>query len=161
MVLVWIVTEVSPRWKNSDRLVMVRTTLQELSPNAAPSAVSAAISTDRMILMICFRVIVFVFFPPNINTLFKIVPLCPKLTRKKNEGGPNRSPFIPYILVTSSRISSRVDWMTRRYASTVFRVVCVVWGAARNVPVVPAYMVLSTIASAFFGSLPPPVPTLP
>ena len=65
MVLVWIVTEVSPRWKNSDRLVMVRTTLQDESPNAAPSAVSAAISTDRMILISCFLFIVKVILIVN------------------------------------------------------------------------------------------------
>ena len=32
---------------------MVRTTLHELSPNAAPNAVKPAISTEIMILMIC------------------------------------------------------------------------------------------------------------
>ena len=35
----------------------VRTTLQELSPKAAPSAVNAAMSTETMILMICFLLI--------------------------------------------------------------------------------------------------------
>ena len=45
--------EVSPRCQYSDLVVTVRVTLQELSPKAAPNAVSAAMSTEMMILMIC------------------------------------------------------------------------------------------------------------
>ena len=39
-------TEVSPRCHASERVVTVRVTLQELSPNPAANAVNAAISTE-------------------------------------------------------------------------------------------------------------------
>ena len=51
-------TEVSPRCHASDRVVTVRVTLQELSPNPAANAVNAAISTEITILIISFLVIV-------------------------------------------------------------------------------------------------------
>ena len=59
MVLVWMTHEVSPFCQYSDLVVMVRVTLQELSPNAAPNAVSAAISTEITIFqMFLFFIIV-------------------------------------------------------------------------------------------------------
>ena len=70
-------------------VVMVRVTLHELSPNAAPNAVNAAISTEMTILMICCLLITvrfFCVFPSNIHTPFKIVSLCQTITCKKNEG---------------------------------------------------------------------------
>ena len=45
--------EVSPRCQYSDLVVTVLVTLHEDSPKAAPNAVSAAMSTEMMILMIC------------------------------------------------------------------------------------------------------------
>ena len=53
MVFVWITTVVSPRWQYCDWVVAVRVTLQELSPNAVPKAVRAAIRTEMMIFAIC------------------------------------------------------------------------------------------------------------
>ena len=56
-VLVWMMTEVSPRWKYSDWFVIVRVTLQELSPSPAANAVNVASSTEITILRISFLVI--------------------------------------------------------------------------------------------------------
>ena len=56
VVLVWIMTEVSPRWKYSDLFVTVRTTEQDVVRNPA-SAVRAAMATETMILSSCLRVI--------------------------------------------------------------------------------------------------------
>ena len=63
-------TDESPRWYVSLRVVMVRVTLHELSPNAAPNAVSAAISTEMTILMICCLSIIICF---SLSTLFNQV----------------------------------------------------------------------------------------
>ena len=57
MVFVWMTTDVSAFCQYSDLVVIVRVTLHELSPKAAPSAVSAAINTEMTILMICYFVI--------------------------------------------------------------------------------------------------------
>ena len=57
MVFVWMIHEVSPFCRYSDLVVIVRVTLQELSPKAAPSAVNAAINTEMTILIICFLLI--------------------------------------------------------------------------------------------------------
>ena len=53
-VLVWIMTDVSPFCQYSERLVTVRTTLQEFNPNEVAKAVNAAISTETMIFKIRF-----------------------------------------------------------------------------------------------------------
>ena len=53
-----MVTAVSPFCQYSDLVVTVRVTLQEERPMEAPSAVRVAMSTETMILMICFLVIV-------------------------------------------------------------------------------------------------------
>jgi hypothetical protein len=53
MVFVWIMTDVSAFCQYSLLVVIVRVTLHELNPNAAPNAVRAAISTLIMILIIC------------------------------------------------------------------------------------------------------------
>ena len=54
--------EVSPRCQYSDLVVTVLVTLQEVSPKAAPNAVSAARSTEMMIccLDIRFRFVIYV-----------------------------------------------------------------------------------------------------
>ena len=57
-VLVWMTTEVSPFCHASDRVVTVRVTLQELSPNPAANAVNAAISTEMTSFRISFLVII-------------------------------------------------------------------------------------------------------
>ena len=57
IVLVWMTTDVSAFCQYSLLVVMVRVTLHELNPKAAPSAVSAAINTEMTILMICCFVI--------------------------------------------------------------------------------------------------------
>lgn len=54
IVLVWITTEVSPRWRYCASLVITRVTLQDESPTAAPMAVSAAIVAAMMIFEIRF-----------------------------------------------------------------------------------------------------------
>ena len=46
-----MVQVVSPCWKYWLCVVIVRVTLQELSPKTVPNAVSAAMSTEMMILM--------------------------------------------------------------------------------------------------------------
>ena len=51
-------TEVSPRCHASERVVTVRVTLHELSPNPAANAVNAAISTEMTSLRISFLVII-------------------------------------------------------------------------------------------------------
>ena len=56
--LVWMTTEVSPFCHASLRVVTVRVTLQELSPNPAANAVNAAISTEITSFRISFLVIV-------------------------------------------------------------------------------------------------------
>ena len=58
MVFVWMTTEVSPFCHASERVVTVRVTLQELSPNPAANAVNAAISTEMTSFRISFLVIV-------------------------------------------------------------------------------------------------------
>ncbi len=57
MVLVTMVQVVSPFWKYWLCVVIDRVTLQLVSPNAVPNAVSAAMSTETMILIICCLVI--------------------------------------------------------------------------------------------------------
>ena len=64
MVFVWMMTDVSAFCQYSLFVVIVRVTLQELNPKAAPSAVSAAISTEITILMICCFVIVYLLPSP-------------------------------------------------------------------------------------------------